>query len=99
MGDSRPPSGSPSSDYVPFGPEWEKEMMKHPKAFIVSMLKKACTERETAKEWVSEARRESMLLAMMAADEPMFFNPLLAMEAKEIRDRLLTPINASPENS
>lgn len=27
--------------YVPFGPEWEKEVMKLPKKFIVEMLRKA----------------------------------------------------------
>lgn len=27
--------------YVPFGPEWEKEVMKLPKKFIVETLRKA----------------------------------------------------------
>lgn len=29
------------NSYVPFGPEWEKEVMKLPKKFIVEMLRKA----------------------------------------------------------
>jgi len=29
-------------DYEPFGEEWEKEMMKLPKKFLVELLKKKC---------------------------------------------------------
>ena len=31
-------------DYEPFGPEWEKEMMKLPKRMLVDMLKEKCLE-------------------------------------------------------
>lgn len=37
---------SPSSDYVPFGPEWEKEVMQHRKADLVRMFSKACRDRD-----------------------------------------------------
>lgn len=35
--------------------------------------------------------RERRMLAKLAARTPQFFNPLEAMEAEKIRDRLLTP--------
>lgn len=28
-------------NYIPYGPVWEKEMMKLPKKFLISMFKKA----------------------------------------------------------
>lgn len=27
-------------DYIPFGPEWEKEMMKVPKKYLIELLRK-----------------------------------------------------------
>lgn len=39
-------------NYVPFGEEWEKEMMKLPKKFIVEMYRKVCMEKQQAKEMV-----------------------------------------------
>lgn len=30
-----------NDNYEPFGPEWEKEMMKLPKKFIINMLRKS----------------------------------------------------------
>lgn len=30
-----------TDNYIPYGPEWEKEMMKLPKAAIIGMLRKA----------------------------------------------------------
>lgn len=27
-------------NYIPFGPEWEKEMMKLPKKFLIDMIRK-----------------------------------------------------------
>lgn len=35
-------------DYVPYGPEWEKEMMKHTKKFIIELFRKKCLENEQA---------------------------------------------------
>lgn len=29
-------------DYIPFGPEWEKVLMKLPKKFIINQYRKAC---------------------------------------------------------
>jgi len=71
--------------------------MKNPKAAIVAMLRKACTDRDHAREVADASMRESRLLAMLAAKTPQFFNPLVAMEAEEIRDRILRV--ADPENA
>ncbi len=35
-----------SEPYQPYGPEWEKELMKLPKAVLISMLKKAYLEKQ-----------------------------------------------------
>jgi hypothetical protein len=32
----------PAEDFEPFGPEWEREMMKLPKKIIIEMLKNKC---------------------------------------------------------
>jgi hypothetical protein len=32
---------TPNEDYEPFGPEWEKELMKLPKKFIIDLYRKA----------------------------------------------------------
>ena len=61
-------------------------------AVTADFAKELEKENATLKEWLNESRRESMLLAMMAADTPQFLNPRQAMEAKAIRDRLLAPI-------
>jgi len=42
--------------------------------------------------WESMARRvveERDILALLAADKPMFDNPILVIEAKKLRDRVL----------
>ena len=39
---------------------------------------------------VSKLKRERLALAMLAADTPQFFNPLAAMQAKNLRDQILT---------
>lgn len=39
--------------------------------------------------------RDRLTLAKLAADTPQFFNPLLAMEAKDLRDRILKRSNAA----
>jgi hypothetical protein len=39
--------------YVPFGPEWEKEVMKLPKKFIVEMLRKALMANHLSKSHTS----------------------------------------------
>lgn len=40
--------------------------------------------------YVEKVERECRLLAMLAAKTPQFFNPLVAMEAEGIRDRILS---------
>lgn len=36
-----------NNQYIPFGPEWEKEMMKFPKSALIDMIRK---------EWQSKDR-------------------------------------------
>jgi len=43
---------------------------------------------ELAKE-VSRLEKERNLMAKLASDKPQFFNPLVVMEAKKIRDGIL----------
>lgn len=46
--------------------------------------------------WREAAERiadDRVKLAKLCADEPQFFNPLDVMEAKQIRDRILKPLN------
>ena len=33
-----------AEEYEPYGPEWAKEMMKLPKAMLISMYRKKCLE-------------------------------------------------------
>lgn len=40
-------------------------------------------------ELLNQFDRDRRLLAMLAADTPQFFNPLVAMEAKNVRNRIL----------
>ena len=35
---------SPKDEYIPYGPEWEKEMMKLPKSMLIKMFKSKCLE-------------------------------------------------------
>jgi len=41
-------------DYIPFGPEWEKEMMKLTKKHLIELLKKSCQEKIELKNKVDE---------------------------------------------
>lgn len=65
------PSPNWSPSYVPFGEEWEKEVMKNPKNVIVAMLKKACIGRDSCKEGHKDAwtkyhdLREQVRLTLM----------------------------------
>ena len=43
------------SEYIPFGEEWKKEMMKFPKAALVNMLAKAMSERLELEDWKDQA--------------------------------------------
>ena len=42
---------------------------------------------------------ERKSLAMLAADGPCFFNPLVAMEAKQLRDELLRQMKLNPDGT
>lgn len=42
-------------NYIPYGPEWEKEMMKLPKAILIAMLRKAFIEKLAAQEGRAES--------------------------------------------
>ena len=67
-----------SLPYVRFGDQWKAEAMKMRKADIIDMLKASLL--------------ESQSLAKLAAQPPQFFNPLDAMQAKQIRDRILSTL-------
>lgn len=43
-------------DYIPFGEEWEKSMMKMSKATIVRMYRKVCIEKLQLEEKMKEAK-------------------------------------------
>jgi len=43
-------------DYIPFGEEWEKAMMKMSKATIVKMYRKVCIEKLQLEEKMKEAK-------------------------------------------
>jgi hypothetical protein len=38
---------------------------------------------------IARLKAERLALAKLAADTPQFFNPLIAMEVKKLRDQLL----------
>lgn len=44
-------------DYTPFGPEWEKELIKFPKAYIIDMYRKKCLELQKLQNGKQEANR------------------------------------------
>jgi hypothetical protein len=60
----------------------------------VRRLRRQIAERD---ELLTRFDRERRLMARLAAETPQFFNPLVAMEAKQIRDRLLGLPNAPAE--
>jgi hypothetical protein len=37
------------SDHIPYGPEWEAEMMKWSKAALIGLLQKACLKKQARK--------------------------------------------------
>lgn len=41
---------TPEHDYIPYGPEWEKEMMKHQKPFLIDMIRKIKQESPDARQ-------------------------------------------------
>lgn len=49
----------------------------------------------TAEMAVHALTRNQRLLAMLAAKEPQFFNPLVAMEAQNIRDAVLRGLHVA----
>lgn len=52
----------------------------------VRQLQKQVEERD---KLLIQFDHERRMLAKLSADTPQFFNPLVAMEAKQIRDRIL----------
>lgn len=53
----------------------------------VHMLERQIKQRD---DLLSEWSHERKMLAKLAAETPQFFNPLVAAEAKQIRDRILS---------
>ena len=41
-------------DYIPFGKEWEKELMKLPKKFIIDMYRKVCINNQKKQSLIDE---------------------------------------------
>lgn len=62
----------------------------------VRRLRKQLAETEEMLELLWNDRR---MLAMLAAEGPAFFNPLKAMAAKKVRDRVLASMNMNPDGS
>ena len=67
-----------SLPYVRFGDQWKAEAMKMRKADLIDLLKTSLL--------------ESQSLAKLAAQTPQFFNPLDAMQAELVRDRILSTL-------
>jgi hypothetical protein len=44
------------ADYVPYGPEWEDEMMRMRKVDLVDMVRKACTKKENGSSPNTDSR-------------------------------------------
>lgn len=101
------PSGSPSSE-TPETDAAFKDIYKPPYRvglgrlakllMFVRELEKARNHNRTCIERLASER---LLLAKLAAKEPQFFNPLAAMEAETLRDRILSEndeAEASNEN-
>lgn len=42
-------------NYMPYGPAWEKEMMKLPKKFLIEMIKKAQLQLHLAEKLIDES--------------------------------------------
>ncbi len=42
-------------NYIPYGPEWEKEMIKLPKKFLIGMIKKARLQLHLAEKFIEES--------------------------------------------
>ena len=42
---------APIPEFVPFGPEWEKELTKLPKAFLINELREALRARSELEAW------------------------------------------------
>lgn len=45
-------------NYIPYGPEWEKEVMKLPKQFMLLMLKKAYIRLQAAEQYIEISQCE-----------------------------------------
>jgi hypothetical protein len=58
---------------------------------LVRRLRRQIAERD---DLLTRFDRERRLMARLAAETPQFFNPLVVMEAKQIRDRILGLPNA-----
>lgn len=59
----------------------------------VRQLQRQVADRDTL---LAQFDHERKMVAKLAAETPQFYNPLVAMEAKQIRDRILALPNAQP---
>lgn len=44
-------------NYTPYGPEWEKEVMKMPKKAIIQLYKNQCIQRKRLEDWKESAMK------------------------------------------
>lgn len=101
-GGSTPLAGSPSSD-TPETDAAFKDIYKPPYRVGLGRLAKLLMfvrglekARNHNRVCIERLAAERLLMAKLAAKEPQFFNPLVAMEAETLRDRILSE-NASDE--
>lgn len=80
--------------------------MKKPKPYKAKSLSGAqalvralLKQREETAELLTRFYQERNALAMLAANGPCFNNPLVAMEAKQIRNRVLAEMNINPDGT
>lgn len=57
------------------------------------------TEQQKAWAEIKRLHVDCILLAMLAADEPQFYDPMKVILAKAVRDRVLKTAAAEPEES
>jgi len=64
---SSPSPCSPSSDYVPYGPEWEAEITRLPKKVLVPMLRNALLAKQASVDAVPTSWLDDLLSGPDAA--------------------------------
>lgn len=69
-------------DYVPFGPEWEKEMMKLPKQILIDMFRKRKAQCENGNDIIERAYLKKIIEVVNTINGPLeWFPGLKAIKA------------------